>query len=470
MRSSEIFSRRLLAAAALRRAPAVFRILALGLPILLFSPSSRAIETKEIKILGDVRLQVGGEVRMRGYYLDNFLDMSDSSDADQWSVFRIRTRVYVHAFLERNVFASVRIGNQHFSEGVTSIPLAGGDHWEQENKSNKFFVDEAYVDAKQVFGLPLDLQIGRQNPMYGTGWIVMDGQSQYGSTSAYLDGLRLAWHLGEQVTLDGLYFKDEERDRSNAAPDDITLMGVYFTSTAPLPIGRKQEFYALGRKDELILKEIYMFGGRLSNAFESGVDYSAEGAWQTGRFAQGMDQRAYGLKLDLGYRILDAPATPRFYGQLVRFTGDDFDTPGRREAWDVYYGGWPQFGDLLVWKYINAGAGNAISRYDPAYALGSSVAGEAVYSNFNMYTGAVDVWPLRDLSLKLTASYSRLAADETAGTADDEIGDYYQLGADYRYSKNVTFSFYGALLDPGAAFGEGADPAAEGYWDITLSF
>jgi hypothetical protein len=432
--------------------------LTIGLLLLASRGTPLAAELPEVK--------VGGEVRMRGYHLDNFLDLDDMNKADQWSVFRIRTRVFVSASLERNVTAYVRIGNQHFSEGVTAVP-DDDDKWEQENKSNKFFVDAAYVDVKSLFGLPLDMQVGRQNLMYGSGWVIFDGQSQFGSTSAYMDGLRFAWRPRADVTLDALYFKDEERERANETPDDITLTGLYLTSTAPLPVG-KQEIYALGRHDELIGKEIYMFGGRLSNLYDAGIDYSAEGAWQTGRFAHGVGQSAYGLKLDLGFKLQETAATPRVFGQFVRLTGDDYATSDTREAWDVYYGGWPLYGDLLVWKYINAGPDNAIAIYDPAYDAGSSVPGEAVYSNFDMFTGGLDLWPIA--GLKLTASYSKLIADETFGGADDDIGDYYQLTAEYRYSKHLTFALYAALIDPGAAFGDRNDPASEAYWDVTLSF
>jgi hypothetical protein len=440
-------------------APAARLFLAAVMVLFAFPGVSRAVDAPEVT--------VGGEVRMRGYYLNNFLDFADANKGDEWSVFRLRTRVFVRADLERNVTAYIRIANQHYSEGVTGAVGEDGDRWEEENKSNKFFVDAAYVDVKDLFGLPFDVQAGRQNLMYGSGWVIFDGQSQFGSTSAYMDGVRAVWRVREDIAFDALYFKDEEKKRDNTSPDDITLTGLYLTSTVPLPTG-KQELYALGRKDESIGKEIYMFGARLSNAYEPGVDYSAEGAWQTGKFRQGIDQAAWGLKLDLGFKFKDVAATPRLFGGFVRLTGNDYGTPAKNESWDVYYGGWPQYGDLLVWKYINAGPENAIVMYDPAYNAGSTVGAEAVYSNFDMFTGGVDVWPLS--RLKTSASYSKIAAHRTFGGADRDIGDYYQLTVEYRYSKHLQFGMYAALIDPGAAFGGRNDPASEAFWDVTLNF
>ncbi len=411
-------------------------------------------------------IKVGGEVRMRGYYLNNFLDFADSNNADEWSIFRIRTRVFVSASLDNGVSAYVRLGNQNYGEGVAGLP-SDGDKWEEENKSNKFFVDAAYIDVKGLFGLPLDVQFGRQNLMYGSGWVILDGQSQYGSTSAYLDGVKLVWRLRSDVALDALYFKDEEKKRDDTTPDDITLLGFYLTSKYPLPTGQ-QEFYFLNRRDDLIGKEIYMAGARLSNAYAFGLDYSAEAAWQTGKFKHKIDQSAYGMKLDMGYRFNAAPASPRLYGEFVRLTGDDYGSTDTNESWDVFYGGWPQYGDLLVWKYINVGSGNSISIYDPNYNAGSTVGAEAVYSNFDLFTAGIEIKPLE--LLKAGFSYSRLIADETTPGADDDIGDYYQLTAEYRYSTHLTFGMYAAIIDPGNAFGGLSDPASEAFWDVTLNF
>lgn len=425
-----------------------------------FQSAARAVDPPQVR--------VGGEVRMRGYYLNNFLDFDDSNNRDEWSVFRLRTRVYVSAAVDEGVSAYVRIGNQLFGEGVTAQPSASGDRWEEENKSNKFFVDAAYIDVKGFFGLPLDVQAGRQNLFYGSGWVICDGQSQYGSTSTYMDGVRLVWRMSSTVSLDALYFKDEEKRRDDTTPDDITFGGFYLTAESLFPSSRG-EVYALTRFDQTTGKEIYMAGARVSGRYESGLDVSAEGALQTGRFNRELDQNAYGIKLDLGFTFDEIATSPRLFGGLVRLTGDDTGTgSAENEAWDVFYGGWPQYGDLLAWKYINAGADNAIAIYDSSYAAGSTVAGEVVYANFNMITIGLEGRPVE--ALKVNVSLSRLVADQTNPGIGDDIGDYYQLTGEYRYSQHLAMGLYAALIDPGNAFGGGSDPASEAFWEMTLSF
>ena len=140
---------------------------------------------------------------------------------------------------------------------------------------------------------------------------------------------------------------------------------------------------------------------------------------------------------------------------------------GVSERWDVFYGGWPQFGEHLAWLYTNVGGASAITRWDPAYAQGSSQAGEAVYANLLMTTLGLEVRPHPRLAAE--ASCAWLRADESAAASDD-IGLHLQVSARYAYTRNLSFSLYGGYLEPGDAFGEAADPQHLVYCDAELTF
>ncbi len=62
---------------------------------------------------------------------------------------------------------------------------------EGDNRDNKIFLDNAYIEARNMFNLPVDLTLGRQNLIYGSGFVILDGQSQFASTSIYFDGVKL---------------------------------------------------------------------------------------------------------------------------------------------------------------------------------------------------------------------------------------------------------------------------------------
>ncbi len=208
-----------------------------------------------------------------------------------------------------------------------------------------------------------------------------------------------------------------------------------------------------------------MIGGRLSNKLAMGLDYSVEAAMQTGDFTATVDQDALGYKIDTGYTF-DCGA--RVFLGYVFMGGDDRSTAGDNERWDVFYGGWPQFGDILAFKYLNVGGGNSITDYDSTYNAGSSTIGEAVYSNVSMLTIGAQSKLGKSMSVK--ASYSMLTADEIDTTAtDDDIGSVYQLTVGYKYSKNLGFRLYAAMMDAGDAF-VNDDSASEVFLETDLRF
>ncbi len=402
--------------------------------------------------------KIGGQVRMRGYNLQNFLDLDDDGDGDNWDVFRHKTSIWLSADASEKVSGYVKLSNQNYGEGIT---------FADDNNSNKVFVDNAYIDVKDMFDLPIDARIGRQNVMYGTGFVLFDGQSQFASTSIYLDGVKLSWKINDNVTLDGLYFKDEEIERANTDQDDITVGGAYLTAKECPFTGAKSELYALNRHDETLGKDIWMYGLRLSDKFESGFDYSLEGAIQKGDAAEDVDQDAFGYKLGAGYTFTKADMKPRVYVGYSFLSGDEDPTDDDSERWDTFYGGWPQFGDIVAWKFLNLP--NAIANtYDPTFSELSSTTAEAVYSNFGLFTIGASANLFKNFSADI--SYSLMTADETQNGFDDDIADIYQATLKYQYSDKLSFSVYGALFDAGDAFGDDADNATEVFWEANYMF
>lgn len=422
-------------------------------------------------------LDFSGYVRLRGYQFENFWDFNSNDDWDNWSVFRLKASLQAKASFDEYLSAVIRITNQNYGEGVT---YAGA--WEADNISNKMFLDNAYIDMRYFAELPLHLRLGRQNVMYGSGFVVFDGQSQYASTSLYFDGIKATLEPRDNWKLDILYLKDQENNRDNDSDDDITLSGFYFTGHCPV-LGGQQEVYLLNKSDEgtgvsnaYSGKDIWMAGLRLTDKFDCGIDYSIEGAYQWGDFDEGanIDQEAWGLKTELGYTLKDVDYTPRFFIGYTYMSGDDPDT-SEYEGWDSFYGGWPQYGDLLAWMYVAIPPNTAA---DPTgFLTNASTTGEANYTNLQMPCIGASA-KFGDLFVK--ASYTMLTIDEvqTPGT-DDDLGDYYQLTAKYMYTKNLSFSLYAGLIDPGdavddyfAANGIPLDPdeAYEVYWEARLDF
>jgi hypothetical protein len=423
------------------------------LAALLLIPSlALAVELTNVKF--------GGQVTIRGYSLENMWDYNSANKADEWDVFRTKGSVFTGVDVGDNVTAFVQLTNQTWGEGVSDF---------KDNESNKVFLDNAYIEAKNVLG-PISLKLGRQNLIYGSGFVILDGQSQFASTSIYFDGVKASWNITDKILLDALYMKDQENKRDDIVPDDITLSGLYLTAKGAMPvIGGQQEVYALNREDEKTCKDIWMYGVRLSDKLPLGLDYSGEVAVQTGTAYNGKDQDALGCKLDLGYTFMDLALKPRIFGQYAFMSGDDANTK-EWEGWDVFYGGWPQFGDLLAWAYVTVPVPGYSKFGDPA----TSTAGEAAYSNLSIAT--IGIGCAIDDKIFPRISFSQLRFDEEnpiyGGLTDNEFGNYYQLNAKYQYSKMLAFSAYYAILQPGDAIEVllANDDAQEFYWEAEVKF
>jgi len=417
---------------------------------------------------GPVRdLAFGGDVRLRGYDLENQFDSDDCAEGDHYRAMRLRTRIWATVALEHDVTGEIRLANQNWGEGVTYPPGDAGDRWEVDNKSNKIFVDTAWLEAGRLLGLPVALRLGRQALMYGSGFVLFDGQSQFASTSVYLDGARLRVTPGEAWTGDLFWVKDQENARDEAAHDDLTLSGAYLTHRSAWAEGT-EEAYVLRREDQLLGKDVWLFGARAAHTYTWGLDYSLEGGLQRGDATRELSHEAWGVKTEAGFRPDGLPWAPRLFGGWVGLSGDDPATADVNERWDVFYGGWPQYGDLMVWTFVNVGPGNNIAGYDPGYADLSSVPGEAVYANFLMPFAGLELRPHASLDVRL--SWAPVRVHRPAAGVSDDFGDYWQASAKLRYSRQLSFGLYAGLIQPGAAFGPGADPQREFYWEAELRF
>ncbi len=72
----------------------------------------------------------------------------------------------------------------YYNLGPYSYPSDKNGHFTRLDE-NEMVVDNLYIKANNVFGLPVDLKIGRQDflgpDMYGEGFLLSDGNPNDGS-------------------------------------------------------------------------------------------------------------------------------------------------------------------------------------------------------------------------------------------------------------------------------------------------
>ncbi|TCJ18953.1 hypothetical protein EZJ19_01685 [Parasulfuritortus cantonensis] len=233
--------------------------------------------------------------------------------------------------------------------------------------------DNLYLDVAKPGGLPVNFRIGRQEIMFGNGWLTGDGTPLDGSRSFYLDAARATWAKAADtvdvvlvrqdaktsLTLDGEREDQTEQDergliaywRHKAGPD--TDLDAFFIRKNNSPVSGEAGAGSLRLNNGFIIPvaadpsddgHVNALGGRVESALTARWKARAEAAFEWGR-RNGKDLQAYGFNGRLTRR-LDGERAARVQIGYEFLSGDDPDSTGKTEAFDPLWGRWPQWSEL----------------------------------------------------------------------------------------------------------------------------
>jgi len=290
------------------------------------------------------------------------------------------------------------------------------------------------------------LRIGRQEVMFGSEWLVGNGDTAAIFTGLSFDGVTATYDF-DTGTVTALWLIDAE-DLAGGIPgitagedDDVDLYGLYgsYTAHESHTIDAYWLFLRDGTMDVL---EIHTLGLRGAGNVDA-WDYEAELAFQTGDEPAGMpDVSAYAFNLEVGYSF-DANYNPRVFLGAAFFEGaDGGDMPFNR-----------LFSD---WEY-------------------SEFLGNADISNALIFRGGVGFQPRENIGIDVLLSW--FEEDEELAATDDDIGIELGLYLTYDYSEDLSFSVGWAhffadddTTDGFVVAGSGAAPAGGGDDDADYLF
>lgn len=249
----------------------------------------------------------------------------------------------VSAFVQ--LFQTNRWGRNEFRSDYRT----GADSYSLVNRDVQLM--QSYIEMTDVYGLPLDLKIGRQHLTLGGGWLV---SSYSGYLDGAFDGIRATW-TGESWGLDAFYTMlaenspvEEDADitfaglhgRWDAAPwltvepfwywvrDPRSINDTNFTA----PVEWMESAVGL---DDYDVTNIHTTGLIFSG--EAGQwDYETRGAYQFGEADSignlfsgfgtygddGSEYDAWGMDATLGYAF-DTKFSPRLFANVVYMSGED---------------------------------------------------------------------------------------------------------------------------------------------------
>ncbi len=408
---------------------------------------------------------VGGDIRWRGVMFDNVWDYnSDGSYLDDtWEINRFRNRIWFDAKPLDNTRAYIRLTNEYRWGDTDYETFSNANPSFQDTKD--IAIDNAFIEISNILDRNLTLKIGRQDIVFGKGFVFLDGTPFDGSETIGFDAIRLTYTLEDSdTTIDVFQAKTDEGLKEKA--DDEDVHGIYvkgnlikgddFTmSFEPYFLHRNRnnvDTYA-APWDTLTEPKLWtaMPGLRVSGRIYDNFAYSAEVAYQFGELegfgskGQDVDRDAWGGYAKGTYTFADASWKPSITAGFTYLSGDDPDSEDF-EGWDTFYAEWPKFSELYIY-----------SIWDPMPQAPGVDPDLGAWTNMYMPEVKLTVNPNEKLRLTLRYLYYWAVEDEFASDTfkrGDGRGHNPQFLAEYQFNKFLSGHVLAEYFKPGDYYDE----------------
>jgi len=449
----------------------------------------------------EVTFNYGASERIRQEIWDNLLDLKtlppSNTNYDR-NFFRFKTSLWGSADFNKDTGVYLKFTNEaKYNLGPykqPSDPLSKIDDYVRLDE-DEFVFDNLYIKANNIFGLPVDLKIGRQDflgpDMYGEGFLICDGTPGDGSRTFFFNAAKLKWRINQNHNVDLVYITNQFRDRympvwRTAVPD----AGTYYKHKKILNASDEQAFVVYGRdklSENLTVEPYYIYkkeekhligpatpeldlntiGARA--VYTSGPwTVGGEFAYQFGEYDgnkapgggySGQDREGYGGYIFGKRKFADMKLKPEFELRFVSLSGDD---PGseKNENWDPLFSRNPYWNELIIYTqiYETLKEGYAIPGY---------------WTNLQLYMAKVSMELTPDTKLSLSYQYLRsnekanpLAGQSAMFSDGKEKGHLPTLLLSHKFSKNIDAFFQYEYFIPGDFYADNAKNGQFLRWQL----
>ncbi|MCF7849261.1 MAG: alginate export family protein [Kiritimatiellales bacterium] len=317
----------------------------------------------------------GGDVRLRTVYFDHTpYTIGTDSRGGANSFQRYRTRLWGEYHATENLFFRGRLVNE-FRTFQNDTHVSTGEVWDP---LDEVVFDNLFVDYRLD---NLAFRIGRQDLIYGTGKLILDGTPKDGSRTIYINAAKASYTGIEDTTIDllAIYTPSEDELAINRQNRDINGKtggyydgnesggGVYAKNKAIANLPFEAYYLVKTEEEEWARPAVggtpgagiahdgkvrHTIGTRLMPKLSESLDANLEIAFQTGNSIS-----AYMVDSQLNWHL---PALGEQKGKLAlgwyHLSGDD---PGTNtdESWNPLWARWPQYSELYIYAYDTDGAG-----------------------------------------------------------------------------------------------------------------
>ncbi|MDH5173642.1 MAG: alginate export family protein [Elusimicrobiota bacterium] len=348
-------------------------------------------------------VRVGEEVRIR---------MVPVSNGDESYVYQ-RTRLLMEGVLAEGITIGIKLQSRGFWGVDTSTVTIEG----LTRRNMLPWIENAYLKADELFGLPLYLALGRQPLLYGDGLLVDDNASGY-------DAIKLSAILPLQVDCELMMLKPTESN--GVSPDNWKENNAYGLFVKRRWKKITPQVSGFWQRDRTIGVDKNFLGFHVSGELGKEVDYRGGIILQSGK-GGGRDYK--GLAYILGGNF---QADTRFgkgivaCGYLVG-SGEIAPITGKDENFfsDYAHLSEEEYGEYYVENR------SVVRKGDTDYAI----------TNLKMFKLGLFVFPLPELKTGL--NYYIYNSYSPKGS----IGDEVDISVKYYYSANLSFRLvYGRFM------------------------
>lgn len=403
----------------------------------------------------DVSFKWGIIERLRQEYLKNWDDLENSSGKNP-NYFRVRSSIWGEWDFDSQYSIYVKLTNE-FKSYIT--PTTTGS---TKGDIHEMVVDNLYLDLKNIFDSPLSLRIGRQNIIYGEGFLFIDGTPLDGSRTIYYNAIKATLDL-EKLKIDFLGIINPRQDEffpvinnrnKNLAEQKEQGFG-YYAQYDPDDNWHLEQYYFYKKEDQRSSPETKLntIGGRVVYK-NSPWRVRSELAYQFGDYGPN-DREGLGGYGFVDYTFQDVKFTPTLTIGGVYLSGDDPDTSDN-ESWDPLFSRWPYKSELYC--YI--------------LSMEKSI---AYWTNMQLYKLGLNLKPSDKDSIDLAYMYLRANENTYASKSafsDDgkERGHILQLIWEHVFNKNLSGHIQVEYFHPGDYYVDTADDALFLRWQLLYKF
>lgn len=272
----------------------------------------------------------------------------------------------------------------------------------------------------------LKLKIGRQNIIFGEGFVFLDGSPVDGSRSIYFNGIRLD---GQFKSWKFSLFKVNQPQVDDYLPllndNNQTLIenrekayGFFINKNLN---NLKYELLFVDKQVVALKTNVKTISNRIVYKYGNKLLFNEEFAYQWGRLNTS-SQKAFGSNSYINYKITTKDSIKTGF---IYLSGDKNNTTSTNEGWDPVFSRWPKWSEFYIYTLIKENNGKV-----------------AYWTNYKSYF----ISYLKNISkLKFELAYFKMYSNELTLTNDflsgigKNRGSLYKSKISYKINKNYNF-------------------------------